>query len=64
MIVLIIVIVIKNIENQIWNIKKKLKGDKIEKEFQFYKLFQIKKIIKKTWIKYKRVTNWKVVLKS
>jgi hypothetical protein len=44
--------------------KKKLKRDKIEKEFQFYKLFQIKKIIKRTWIKYKGVTDWKVVLKS
>ena len=25
--------------------KKKLKNDEIEKQFQFYKLFQIKKIV-------------------
>jgi hypothetical protein len=38
--------------------EKKLKNNEIEKQFQFYKLFQIKKImIKKTWTKFERKTN-------
>jgi hypothetical protein len=41
-----------------------LKEGAIEKEFEFYKLFPIKQIIiKRTWMKPKWKTNWKVVFK-
>jgi len=56
---------IKNNKNkdQIWQIKK-LMDDEIERKFQFYGLFKIKKIVMKIiWIKSERKTNWKAGLK-
>ena len=48
-------------KNKIKN--KKTERGEIKKEFQFYKLLKIKKIIKRIRIKYKELTNWKIVLK-
>ena len=45
------------------NKKNKIERGEIKKEFQFYKLLKIKKIIKRIMIKYKGLTNWKIVLK-
>jgi len=41
-------------KDQIWQMKKKSMEDEIEKEFQFYKLLKIKRIvIKRKWTKSK-----------